>query len=65
MSEVTLRLFMAVSMTIAAAVADFGGVVDTGEQFIAGVNDRPEIIRRCQRHRRIESPANISLPNDT
>ncbi len=56
---------MAVSMTIAAAVADFGGVVDTGEQFIAGVNDRPEIIRRCQRHRRIESPANISLPNDT
>jgi len=56
-----LRLFVAVPMTISAAVADFGGrgrlrrpelvlqkaqtsvviggVVDTGEQFIAGVVD--------------------------
>ena len=59
--EGPLRLFVAVPMTISAAVADFGGrgrlrrpelvlqkaqtsvviggVVDTGEQFIAGVID--------------------------
>ncbi len=61
MCEGPLRLFVAVPMTISAAVADFGGrgrlwrpelvlqkaqtfvviggVVDTGEHFIAGVVD--------------------------
>jgi hypothetical protein len=39
------------------------GFNDTAEKLFTGVNDTAEkFLRRCQRHRRIESPANISLP---
>ncbi len=48
----------------------FSGVNDTGEKFIAGVinpchgeiTKQPKIFCRCQRHRRLKSPAYISLP---
>jgi len=36
----------------------FPGVVDTVQK----KTKKPKIFRRCQRHQRLESPANISLP---